>query len=350
MGLRCLPILLTFFCVEVRPSRPHEWLNNVGTGPILGETMLMKFGDHVLRAEVRGILMDPLTNEKMYVIVFEDGDIEHMTLKDVQKYIFPWRVIQPHADEETKTATPFDAGRIDPLLGATLVKKIGNDVLRGEVRGMFIDLAMPFNNVNVYTIVYEDGKVEHMTREAVEQHLFRQTVDQRDADEEAKKSAEVDKQSEDNEQMLFFGFSLRALLLSLIILACVERMPRVTTTRKYSKLRYFLRMLRDYARGHASAQSSKGPHESLSDGQNHERHGVESCDAMRLDVETLCVVCMEFPKAYAILPCGHRCLCSACAKNFKQNKPLAQKRKRFTTCALCPMCRGRADAIIQIFD
>jgi hypothetical protein len=44
--------------------------------------------------------------------------------------------------------------------------------------------------------------------------------------------------------------------------------------------------------------------------------------------ETLCVVCLDAPKDHIIIPCGHRCVCGACAEKLTKARS-----------ALCPFCR-----------
>ena len=47
----------------------------------------------------------------------------------------------------------------------------------------------------------------------------------------------------------------------------------------------------------------------------------------------LCVVCNETPSIYAIVPCGHYCLCEDCSGS----------------CDLCPLCRGNKQSLLKIF-
>ena len=46
------------------------------------------------------------------------------------------------------------------------------------------------------------------------------------------------------------------------------------------------------------------------------------------DEETLCVLCLDAPKDHIIIPCGHRCVCGACAEKLTKARS-----------ALCPFCR-----------
>jgi hypothetical protein len=45
--------------------------------------------------------------------------------------------------------------------------------------------------------------------------------------------------------------------------------------------------------------------------------------------ETMCVVCFDAPKEYAIVPCGHMCVCEACAELMTK-----------TITPMCPVCRA----------
>ena len=57
--------------------------------------------------------------------------------------------------------------------------------------------------------------------------------------------------------------------------------------------------------------------------------GVVAPAASQLEEEALCVVCMDAPKQHIILPCGHQCVCEACAQQLTQ-----------TTSPSCPVCRA----------
>lgn len=51
-----------------------------------------------------------------------------------------------------------------------------------------------------------------------------------------------------------------------------------------------------------------------------------------------CVICMEAPRRYAMVPCGHRCVCSDCVPNVFQDTPR------------CPVCRTEVSSCMQIFN
>lgn len=60
----------------------------------------------------------------------------------------------------------------------------------------------------------------------------------------------------------------------------------------------------------------------------------------RLDSKALtgaCVICMTASKSHVFVPCGHLCVCEACAtESFKRSR-------------LCPMCRNKSHVVTQIF-
>jgi hypothetical protein len=57
------------------------------------------------------------------------------------------------------------------------------------------------------------------------------------------------------------------------------------------------------------------------------------------DAETLCVLCLDAPKDHIITPCGHQCVCGACA----------EKLKRVKRNPACPICRGPINATFKVF-
>ena len=54
---------------------------------------------------------------------------------------------------------------------------------------------------------------------------------------------------------------------------------------------------------------------------------TEKCKQVRAkeDDDKLCVVCMENPKNQILIPCGHVCVCEACAKDIGDACPLCRK-------------------------
>lgn len=63
---------------------------------------------------------------------------------------------------------------------------------------------------------------------------------------------------------------------------------------------------------------------------------VKSDDNAAADDLTVCVVCMDNPRTMTFVPCGHYCVCAACAKTLEAKK-------------VCPMCRATAQMIMQTF-
>jgi hypothetical protein len=57
-----------------------------------------------------------------------------------------------------------------------------------------------------------------------------------------------------------------------------------------------------------------------------------------IDEESECVVCLSAVKNTACVPCGHVCMCSACAGDVQQAS------------GQCPVCRADMDMVIQIAD
>ena len=53
---------------------------------------------------------------------------------------------------------------------------------------------------------------------------------------------------------------------------------------------------------------------------------------------SLCSVCQNLNAHFAILPCGHKCLCNQCKHLYTQNANF------------CPICRRSVTSVIQIFD
>jgi len=52
-----------------------------------------------------------------------------------------------------------------------------------------------------------------------------------------------------------------------------------------------------------------------------------------------CVICMENPKDFLCIPCGHRALCGQCSQRIL-DEPIS----------MCPVCRKKVDDIIKIYD
>ena len=54
--------------------------------------------------------------------------------------------------------------------------------------------------------------------------------------------------------------------------------------------------------------------------------------------ETLCVLCLDAPKDHIIIPCGHQCVCEACAEKLKEARS-----------PLCPFCRAPINSTHKVF-
>jgi hypothetical protein len=54
--------------------------------------------------------------------------------------------------------------------------------------------------------------------------------------------------------------------------------------------------------------------------------------------ETQCVVCFDAPKDHIIVPCGHMCVCEACAEQLTN-----------TRTPMCPVCRGPIRETMKVF-
>ena len=46
-----------------------------------------------------------------------------------------------------------------------------------------------------------------------------------------------------------------------------------------------------------------------------------------------CAICLDGNAEYAVVPCGHRCLCASCIKAVSE----------------CPVCRGAMTAVLRVF-
>ena len=74
--------------------------------------------------------------------------------------------------------------------------------------------------------------------------------------------------------------------------------------------------------------------------------GSESADAGELEtpeseprpastnpITAECAICLDDSAEYAVVPCGHRCLCNSCIKAVSE----------------CPVCRGAMTAVLRVF-
>ena len=56
------------------------------------------------------------------------------------------------------------------------------------------------------------------------------------------------------------------------------------------------------------------------------------------DADSQCVVCLDAPKQYAFVPCGHVCVCVACSEDIMT---------RGRGC--CPCCRADAMMVMRVY-
>jgi hypothetical protein len=56
-----------------------------------------------------------------------------------------------------------------------------------------------------------------------------------------------------------------------------------------------------------------------------------------LDQSAECVLCFDAPKDHILVPCGHQCVCGACAKKLKKAK------------LPCPFCRAPIHSTVKVF-
>ena len=50
-----------------------------------------------------------------------------------------------------------------------------------------------------------------------------------------------------------------------------------------------------------------------------------------------CTICMERGSTHVIVPCGHKCVCDQCARGYRAGSN-------------CPICRGRVQSVVRVFD
>lgn len=63
------------------------------------------------------------------------------------------------------------------------------------------------------------------------------------------------------------------------------------------------------------------------------RDQKEKVEPPETEEDNECVVCLESKKEYAVVPCGHLCLCEGCIPNLKE----------------CPICRGEMITAMKIY-
>ena len=58
----------------------------------------------------------------------------------------------------------------------------------------------------------------------------------------------------------------------------------------------------------------------------------------REEDNSLCVVCMDGPKEYIAVPCGHKALCERCSRRYVGGREA------------CPLCRVKVKQVIRVFE
>jgi len=54
------------------------------------------------------------------------------------------------------------------------------------------------------------------------------------------------------------------------------------------------------------------------------------------DESSLCVICLDQPRCFVLVPCGHLCICGACTSKLGGE-------------SLCPICRGPVEAVHKVY-
>jgi hypothetical protein len=59
--------------------------------------------------------------------------------------------------------------------------------------------------------------------------------------------------------------------------------------------------------------------------------------AKRKASDESCSVCLTATKTHLLIPCGHKCVCDQCALGYRAGSH-------------CPICRGRVQSVVRVFD
>ena len=86
----------------------------------------------------------------------------------------------------------------------------------------------------------------------------------------------------------------------------------------------------DLMEEHAVASALQGWHMEPSAEENDSKPSADEDNA-----RNECVVCLDAPKTIVLIPCGHKCLCEACAEWIEVGDP-------------CPVCREKVAAKIAL--
>ena len=60
--------------------------------------------------------------------------------------------------------------------------------------------------------------------------------------------------------------------------------------------------------------------------------------AKRKASDEACSVCLTATKTHVLIPCGHKCVCDKCASGYR------------AAGSQCPICRGRVQSVVKVFD
>ena len=70
----------------------------------------------------------------------------------------------------------------------------------------------------------------------------------------------------------------------------------------------------------------------------------EPNEADAVDGEPECVICLTRPKRVCLGPCGHKCLCVTCTRDY------LTKRNEATGSVLCPVCRDPVVSATKVYE
>jgi hypothetical protein len=76
-----------------------------------------------------------------------------------------------------------------------------------------------------------------------------------------------------------------------------------------------------------------------SEEQGKDSNEIVDCSLQQDMAQSECCVCLDTAKSHAFVPCGHLCVCAACAESI-----MSSSKKE------CPSCRGPAAHVMKIFQ
>ena len=74
---------------------------------------------------------------------------------------------------------------------------------------------------------------------------------------------------------------------------------------------------------------------------------ADAVAAPDLREESLCVICLSEPKTFLCSPCGHKCLCKACADAYRRIDEDGWVRQGKTE---CPLCRRSVKSVMRVWE